>query len=429
MSAAARSRKSLTASSNSRRSRAVPFSRTRFNLSSDSSRYQATPATPSRACARLPATQSSISRRRSISSKAASASWPNAASTPARRGSPPRSGVDLITTPASSSNCMARAMASSRWWRGAAGGGRTLGRVDDSAWLPRSDPRGRLFDLGRNLDAIRRPTRFQRGRVMTSPFVLAVPSKGRLQENAEAFFTRAGLALAKPRGARDYRGTISGLDNVEIAYLSASEIAAQLSRGAVHLGVTGEDLVRESIVDADKRVALIEALGFGSANVVVAVPQAWIDVRTMADLDDVTTGFRARHNRRMRIATKYINLTRTFFASHGVVDYRIVESAGATEGAPAVGTAEMIVDITTTGATLAANGLKVLDDGVILRSHANLVASKDADWSGEARETARVILDHIAARARASKYREIRTRFTGGDAALRAEAHNSFGVR
>src|SRR4030088_1059098 len=199
----------------------------------------------------------------------------------------------------------------------------------------------------------------------------------------------------------------------------------------VHLGVTGEDLVRESIADADKRVLLIDNLGFGSANVVVAVPQAWIDVRTMADLDDVTTGFRAQHNRRMRVATKYINLTRTFFAAHGVHDYRIVESAGPTagaappEGAPAVGTAEMIVDITTTGATLAANGLKVLDDGVILRSQANLVASKDADWSSEARETARVILDHIAARARASKYREVRTRFAGCDAALLAKPHHS----
>jgi ATP phosphoribosyltransferase len=148
----------------------------------------------------------------------------------------------------------------------------------------------------------------------------------------------------------------------------------------------------------------------------------------MADLDDVTTGFRAQHNRRMRVATKYINLTRTFFAAHGVVDYRIVESAGATEGAPAVGTAEMIVDITTTGATLAANGLKVLDDGVILRSQANLVASRDADWSSSARETARIILDHIAARARASQYREVRTRFTECNAALLVEAHNRFGV-
>jgi ATP phosphoribosyltransferase len=263
---------------------------------------------------------------------------------------------------------------------------------------------------------------------MTTPFVLAVPSKGRLQENAEAFFTHAGLSLAKPRGARDYRGTMMGYDNVEIAYLSASEIAGQLASGAVHLGVTGEDLVRENITNADKRVLLIEQLGFGSANVVVAVPAAWIDVRTMADLDDVTTGFREQHNRRMRVATKYINLTRNFFAAHDVVDYRIVESAGATEGAPATGTAEMIVDITTTGATLAANGLKVLDDGVILKSQANLVASRDADWSPDARETARVILDHIAARARANKYREVRTRFKGCDAKMLAEAHNRFGV-
>ena len=144
---------------------------------------------------------------------------------------------------------------------------------------------------------------------MSTAFVLAVPSKGRLQENAEAFFARAGLTLAKPRGVRDYRGTIAEIDNVEIAYLSASEIASQLARGMVHLGVTGEDLIRESIVDADKRVALIDGLGFGSANVVVAVPQSWIDVRTMADLDDVTTGFRAQHNRRMRVAIDLTTLS------------------------------------------------------------------------------------------------------------------------
>src|ERR1700755_59145 len=142
---------------------------------------------------------------------------------------------------------------------------------------------------------------------MSAPFVLAVPSKGRLQENAEGFFTRAGLALAKPGGARDYRGTIAGLDNVEIAYLSASEIAAQLARGMVHFRVTGEDLVRENIAAADRRVALIDGLGFGFANVVVAVPQAWIDVRTMADLDDVATAFRLRHDRKMRLARKDVN--------------------------------------------------------------------------------------------------------------------------
>src|ERR1700754_911862 len=261
-----------------------------------------------------------------------------------------------------------------------------------------------------------------------STLVIADPAKGRSQENAEAFFAGAGLKLTKPRGARDYRGEIEGVESVEVAYLSASEITQQLAQGLVHLGITGEDLIREMIPDADSKVVLIEGLGFGYANVVVAVPQAWIDVRNMADLDDVATAFRLKHNRRMRVATKYINLTRDFFSSVGITDYRIVESAGATEGAPAVGTAELIVDITTTGATLQANGLTVLDDGVILRSQANLVASRDADWSAAARETARIILDHIAARARANKYREVRTRFKGCDAALLAEAHNRFGV-
>ena len=261
-----------------------------------------------------------------------------------------------------------------------------------------------------------------------APLILAVPSKGRLQQNAESFFARAGLELVKPRGARDYRGAISGFDGVEVAYLSAAEITQQLAQGAVHFGITGEDLVREMIPQSDRRIVIVTGLGFGHANVVVAVPQAWIDVRNMADLDDVATAFRLRNERKMRLATKYANLTRGFFAEHGVVDYRIVESTGATEGAPAAGTAELIVDITTTGATLAANGLKVLDDGVILRSKANLVAARNADWSIEARETARVILDHIAARARASKYKEVRTRFAGCNAGLLAEAHNRFGV-
>src|SRR5689334_6566137 len=223
---------------------------------------------------------------------------------------------------------------------------------------------------------------------MSAPFVIAVPAKGRLQENAARFFSRAGLELTKPRGARDYRGAIAGLPGIEVAFLSAAEITELLGQGMVHFGVTGEDLVREMIPDADSKVILIDGLGFGQANVVVAVPQAWIDVYSMADLDDVATAFRLKHNRKMRVATKYINLTRGFFAQHGVIDYRIVESSGATEAAPAAGSAELIVDITTTGATLAANGLKVVDDGIILRSQANLVAARGADWSDGARECA-----------------------------------------
>jgi ATP phosphoribosyltransferase len=263
---------------------------------------------------------------------------------------------------------------------------------------------------------------------MSAPLVIAVPAKGRLQEHTEAFFARAGLPLIKPRGARDYRGAIAGLAGVEIAYLSAGEIAGALAQGTIHLGVTGEDLLREMIADMDKRVVMIEGLRFGFANVVVAVPQAWIDVRSMADLDDVATAFRLRHDRKMRVATKYVNLTRDFFSSHGIVDYRIVESSGATEGAPAAGSAELIVDITTTGTTLAANGLKIVEDATILRSQANLVAARGAAWGEAERETARRILDRIAAQARASAYREVRTRFPGCDDAMLAEATNRFGV-
>jgi ATP phosphoribosyltransferase len=263
---------------------------------------------------------------------------------------------------------------------------------------------------------------------MSAPLVLAVPAKGRLQENAEAFFARSGLNLIKPRGARDYRGAIAGLDGVEVAYLSASEITTQLGAGAVHFGVTGEDLVREMIPDADSKVVLLEGLGFGFATVVVAVPQAWIDVRTMADIDDVGTSFRHTHGRKMRVATKYINLTRDFFSAHGIVDYRIVESSGATEGAPAAGTAELIVDITTSGATLAANGLKIVEDGILLRSQANLVAARGAQWGEAERETARVILDRVAAQQRARAFREVRARFAACDAKLVESAKQKFGV-
>jgi ATP phosphoribosyltransferase len=261
-----------------------------------------------------------------------------------------------------------------------------------------------------------------------SALVLAVPAKGRLQENAEAFFARAGLDLVKPRGARDYRGAIAGVDGVEVAFISAAEIAEQLAAGAVHFGITGEDLVREMIPAADDKVVLLDGLGFGHANVAVAVPEAWIDVRSMADLDDVATSFRLIHDRRLRVATKYINLTRFYFARHGIVDYRIVESAGATEGAPAAGTAELIVDITTTGATLAANGLKVLEDGIMLRSQANLVAARAASWGKSELAIARLILDRIAAQSRARLFKEVRTRFAGCNDDLLAAAKARFAV-
>jgi len=205
-----------------------------------------------------------------------------------------------------------------------------------------------------------------------SLITLAIPSKGRLMEATAGLLAKAGFGIDRLGADRGYRGLLTGIEGVEVAFLSASEIAQNLRDGKVDLGVTGQDLMHEKIPPDDKDVALLLRLGFGPANVVVAVPECWLDVATMADLDEIAESFYERHGRRLRVATKYHNLTRRFFAEKGVTGYRIVESLGATEGAPAAGIAEIIVDITTTGSTLAANSLKILDDGVILKSCAVL---------------------------------------------------------
>ena len=201
---------------------------------------------------------------------------------------------------------------------------------------------------------------------------LGIPSKGRLMEATAELLAKAGHAIDRTGSERGYRGKLQGLPNIDVAFLSASEIAANLRDGKIDAGVTGEDLLRETIPSTDESVLVALRLGFGPAKVIVAVPECWLDVASMADLDEVAEQFYRQHGRRMRVATKYNNLTRRFFASHGVTGYRIVESAGATEGAPAAGTAELIVDITTTGGTLSANHLRILDDGLILDSCAVL---------------------------------------------------------
>ena len=235
---------------------------------------------------------------------------------------------------------------------------------------------------------------------MTAPHLLAVPSKGRLQQATAERLARSGIELRQSGAERSYRGMIAGIAGAEVAYLSAPEIAREIGAGAVHLGVTGRDQVEETVPDWQKRAAFVTALGFGQCDVVVAVPEAWIDVETMEDLDDVAADFRPRHGRRLTVATKYINLTRRFFAGHGIADYRIVESLGATEGATASGAADLIVDITSTGATLRANGLKVLSDGVILHSEAHLVASLAAAWSESARAALAALAQRMGLAAR-----------------------------
>jgi ATP phosphoribosyltransferase len=228
-----------------------------------------------------------------------------------------------------------------------------------------------------------------------SPLSLAVPSKGRLKQQAADMFERVGMALRVKGHERGYRGTLTGLDGVEVVYTSAAEIVHQLKAGRVHLGITGEDLVRETLPDIDGAVEILAPLGFGRADVVVAVPDCWVDVARMADLEDVAAQFARTHGRRLRVATKYMNLTRRFFAASGVAGYRIVESVGATERTPAAGTAELIVDITTTGTTLRANHLKVLEDGLILKSQAHLFASRATAWSPETAQLRDAVLQRL----------------------------------
>jgi len=231
----------------------------------------------------------------------------------------------------------------------------------------------------------------------SSSFIIAVPSKGRLKEKAADLFERAGMALRAKGHERGYRGRLEGLDDVEVEYTSASEIVHQLKAGRVHLGITGEDLVRETLVDVDAKVEFLMPLGFGHADVVVAVPDCWLDVSRMADLEDVAAQFSRAHGRRLRVATKYLNLTRRFFAANGVAGYRIVESAGATEATPASGTAELIVDITSTGATLKANHLKILEDGLILQSQVYLLAARDGAWDARAQSLRDTIVKALSA--------------------------------
>ncbi|MEL6374283.1 MAG: ATP phosphoribosyltransferase [Pseudomonadota bacterium] len=230
---------------------------------------------------------------------------------------------------------------------------------------------------------------------MSDRLILAVPSKGRLMQDTLALFERAGLTIRKIGDERGYRGEIVELPGVDVSFVSASEIAQFLKTGRVHLGVTGEDLVREAMFKVAERVQFLLPLGFGKADVVVAVPDCWIDVRRIADIEEMAHTFRRVHGRRIRVATKFTNTTRRFFATRGVTSYRIIESLGATEGAIVAGTAEMIVDITSTGETLRANKLRILDDGLILPSQANLVASRTIDWRPAAREAENEVIRRL----------------------------------
>ncbi len=223
---------------------------------------------------------------------------------------------------------------------------------------------------------------------------IGVPSKGRLMEKTFQWFGARGVTMRQSGQGREYAGEIEGMDGLDLVLLSAAEIPRELSAGRIHLGVTGSDLIRDRLADWDRQVAELAPLGFGNADLIIAVPAVWIDVDTLDDLDAVAAAFRATHGHRLRIATKYHRLVRDFLTGQGIADYQLVDSQGATEGTVKNLTAEAIADITSSGETLRANHLKVLSDGLVHRSQATLYAARTADWQAGAAPT----LARLAAR-------------------------------
>ena len=205
---------------------------------------------------------------------------------------------------------------------------------------------------------------------------IGLPSKGRLKEGSINFLEKNNLKLTSNGAERNYFAKIENYPNVEIIYLHAKEIIQRLGDGTLDLGISGLDLLTESPINLQKKINVKQKLNFGMANLVIAIPDDWIDVQTVADLEEVSFDFRDKKNTRLRVATKYPNLTNSFFVSKGVTQYKIVSSLGATETYPFIGSSEIITDITSSGKTLKDNNLRMLKDGLILKSQACLLFSK-----------------------------------------------------
>ena len=211
---------------------------------------------------------------------------------------------------------------------------------------------------------------------MKNTINIGIPSKGRLRKDVLKIFKRKKLKLISERGERDLIGSIKNKKNLKILYLHAREIIERLGDGSLDIGFSGFDLFKESEFNTQKKINLVKKYDFGKANLVVAIPDPWIDVQTVADLEEIAFEFKDKKKERLRVATKYPNLTRDFLFSKGVTQFKLVDSLGATESYPFTGSAELITDITSTGETLKANNLRVLKDGEILRSQACVFTSK-----------------------------------------------------
>ena len=211
---------------------------------------------------------------------------------------------------------------------------------------------------------------------MKNLITIGLPSKGRLKEKAVAFFSDRDLKVLQSKKERNYFATIENKPNIKIIYLHAKEIIQRLGDGTLDIGISGLDLLNESEKNLQEKITIKQKLNFGGADLVVAVPDDWIDVQTIADLEEVAFDIRSKRNTRLRVATKYSNLTNNFLISKGVTQYKLIPSLGATETYPFIGSSEIITDITSTGKTLEDNNLRVLKDGQILRSTACLLFAK-----------------------------------------------------
>ncbi|NVO54318.1 ATP phosphoribosyltransferase [Rhodobacteraceae bacterium B1Z28] len=225
---------------------------------------------------------------------------------------------------------------------------------------------------------------------------LGVPSKGRLMEKTFSWFEKRGITLSRSGSEREYAGKVDGIDGVTLVLLSAGEIPRELASGRIHLGVTGTDLVHEKLPRWEQQVEQVSLLGFGQADLIIATPACWVDVDSLDDLDAVAAAFRKTHGHRLRIATKYHRLVREFLSDAGVADFTLVDSQGATEGTVVNETAEAIADITSTGETLRANHLKILSDGLILKSQATLWRSRVASYDTTDKQILTELLDRLS---------------------------------
>ena len=211
---------------------------------------------------------------------------------------------------------------------------------------------------------------------MKNLLTIGLPSKGRLKDKAISFFNNNSLKILQSEKERNYFGTIENESNTKIIFLHAKEIIQRLGDGTLDIGISGLDLLKESEKNLQDKIYVKRKLDFGNANLVIAVPEDWIDVQTIADLEEVSFDIRSKRNSRLRVATKYPNLTNDFLISKGVTQYKLIPSLGATETYPFIGSSEVITDITSTGKTLADNSLRVLKDGLILKSTACLLYAK-----------------------------------------------------